>query len=407
MTKMTDRPRIAAITEFLGHSSNVWMHRQFAQLDDQLTSVIAWEYLNQEQFPLPNTEISIVPEQFSKPLRGWKRTIDSITTPRTGGRRFGPAFNHWLQTYLQQRNVEAVLGQFGYVAMDAEVACRPIGIPVFAHFHGFDLSSLLHKKRYLKSLQSQWHAFAGMVVVAQYQRDFLLDQGADPDMVALIPCGAPMRDIAKQTTAIRHNAPRDDSECRFLFIGRFTAKKDPISVLEAFQRCHFQHPHSRLRLAGFGELEESCKEWVKKQSVELRQAVQFLGILNPQQVIHELALSDVFVQHSRVSSDGDMEGWPVAIGEAMAAGLPIVSTRHAGIVDQVLEGHSGYLCDEGDWPQMGLDMIKLAANHELRQTMGAESQQRGLQYDATDQIQQLREFMNYRIATSRVSNRAA
>lgn len=403
------RPNIAAITPWVGQPSNVWMHRQFAQLDDQLKTIVTWEYINQDQFPLPNTEIRLVPEQFAQPLQGWTRTLDSFITPRTGGCRFGYAFNRWLQKQFRECGVEAVIGQFGDYAMIAEVACRTLSIPVFAHFHGFDISQRLRKKRYLRSLQSHWHAFAGMIVVAKYQQDFLLQQGVDPEQIALIPCGAPANEIASQAAAIRASAPRTDDHCRFLFIGRFTEKKDPLSVLKAFQHCHVQYPHARLRMAGFGPLEGDCHDWVKQQSPSLAQAIEFAGTLTPQEVIRELAFADALVQHSRVASDGDMEGWPVVIGEAMSASLPIVATRHAGIVDQVIEGHNGYLCDEGDWQQMGVDMARIAADRKLQRQMGNASLERVLEFDADLQIERLRAFINQRVAVvhQRTARKAA
>jgi glycosyltransferase involved in cell wall biosynthesis len=92
-----------------------------------------------------------------------------------------------------------------------------------------------------------------------------------------------------------------------------------------------------------------------------------------------------------------MEGWPVVIGEAMAASLPIVATRHAGIVDQVDEGENGFLCDEGDWRQMGRDMICLADNQSLRGHFGTRSLEKVLKVDAMIQIERLRAFMNERV----------
>jgi glycosyltransferase involved in cell wall biosynthesis len=389
------------------------MHRQFSQLSDQVKTIITWEYLNQQQFPLPDTEVRLVPPQFAQPLRGWTRTLDTFRTRRTGGARFGSAFNRWLQKQLVDCGAQAVLGQFGHYAMVAEVACRPLSIPVFAHFHGFDISARLRKKRYQRSLRRQWHNFAGMIVVARYQRDYLINQGIDPETIALIPCGAPARSIASVAPQIRaeHFAGTAgrDQQCRFLFIGRFTEKKDPMSVLKAFGRCHDQHPHSRLRMAGFGPLEDECRNWIAGQTSQLSAAIEFIGTLTPQQVIREMASADVLVQHSRVSPSGDMEGWPVVIGEAMAASLPIVATRHAGIVDQVDEESNGLLCDEGDWQQMAEDMIRLAADSSLRTRFGEQSLKKILDFDATLQIERLREFINERTAAvgGRVARRAA
>jgi len=110
-----------------------------------------------------------------------------------------------------------------------------------------------------------------------------------------------------------------------------------------------------------------------------------------------MARADALVQHSRVAPDGDMEGWPVVIGEAMAASLPVVATRHAGIMDQVVEGHNGYLCNEGDWQQMGVDMARLAGDRALQEKMGDASLDRVLEFDATLQIESLRNFINERV----------
>jgi glycosyltransferase involved in cell wall biosynthesis len=295
--------------------------------------------------------------------------------------------------------------------MTAETACRPIGIPTFAHFHGYDITARLRKRRYRNAIQNHWHPFAGMICVGQYQCDYLLEQGYDPASVALIPCGAPTREIKQKTDALRAAMPprtsERDSECHFVFIGRFVEKKDPVSLVKAFTRCFQFNQNARLNLAGFGPLEQRCRDWIDQQPTELQQAIRMTGALSPDQVLQELVNADVYVQHSRVAPDGDKEGWPVVIAEAMAAKLPIVSTRHAGIVDQVVEGESGFLSDEGDWETMGDNMARIAGDRSLRQSMAECSQQRMMQFDANGQIEQLREFMLERIAIAQHKRRAA
>src|SRR4030095_662225 len=76
------------------------------------------------------------------------------------------------------------------------------------------------------------------------------------------------------------------------------------------------------------------------------------------------------VQHSVVAPSGDCEGTPVSILEAGATGLPVVSTRHAGIPDVVIEGDTGFLVDEGDVAGMARHMIQIARNPRLADTMG-------------------------------------
>ena len=100
-----------------------------------------------------------------------------------------------------------------------------------------------------------------------------------------------------------------------------------------------------------------------------------------------------FVQHSVTDESGDMEGWPVSLAEAMASGLPIISTRHAGIVDQVTEGVSGFLVDEGEWEQMAVRMIRLVEDAELRVRMGRAARERAKTFDAAGQVKKLEQVL--------------
>ena len=77
-----------------------------------------------------------------------------------------------------------------------------------------------------------------------------------------------------------------------------------------------------------------------------------------------------FVQHSVTAADGDSEGTPVAILEAGAAGLPVVSTRHAGIPEVVVEGKTGLLVDEGRTDEMAQHMLTLANDPGLADELG-------------------------------------
>jgi glycosyltransferase involved in cell wall biosynthesis len=87
----------------------------------------------------------------------------------------------------------------------------------------------------------------------------------------------------------------------------------------------------------------------------------------------------VFVQHSVTAEDGDKEGWPVAVGEAAACGLPVVATHHGGIAHQVVHGRTGFLVGEHDWRAMGLAMSTLARDPELRATFSAAARQRAVE----------------------------
>jgi glycosyltransferase involved in cell wall biosynthesis len=78
-----------------------------------------------------------------------------------------------------------------------------------------------------------------------------------------------------------------------------------------------------------------------------------------------------FVQHSKRAEDGDSEGTPVAVLEASSCGLPVVSTKHAGIVDAVVNGVGGFLVEEGDVDKMADHLLRLVRDSELAARMGS------------------------------------
>ena len=80
--------------------------------------------------------------------------------------------------------------------------------------------------------------------------------------------------------------------------------------------------------------------------------------------------SRAFVQHSLVPKSGDSEGTPVSIMEASATGLPVVSTKHGGIVDAVIHGKTGFLVDEGDVDGMAECIYLLLTDGKLANEMG-------------------------------------
>jgi len=241
---------------------------------------------------------------------------------------------------------------------------RQLNIPVVAHFHGFDVSAALRNRWYRWSLARHAKRFAANVVVAEYQRQELLSRGVQSQRIHLIPCGVPVNEI--QVAEDVGTQP-----CRFLAIGRLIEKKAPLATLRAFSRCCKEVPDVSLTIIGDGPLRTAIQSLCPEIGIDSQ--VNLLGRQPSDVVMRELRRSSVFVQHSVRSAIGDMEGWPVSVAEAMAAGLPVVATRHAGITTQVIDGETGFLVDEQDWEAMGQRMTLLAINPELRIQMGRRS----------------------------------
>ncbi|MEI6705035.1 MAG: glycosyltransferase family 4 protein, partial [Deltaproteobacteria bacterium] len=87
--------------------------------------------------------------------------------------------------------------------------------------------------------------------------------------------------------------------------------------------------------------------------------IEFIGSVGYQRYLELLQKSDVFVHPSNVAENGDMEGLPTAICEAMACGLPVLSTRHSGIPEIIDDGENGLLVDERDSDGLYQNMVLL------------------------------------------------
>src|SRR5690606_12382105 len=134
------------------------------------------------------------------------------------------------------------------------------------------------------------------------------------------------------------------SKAQFIGIGRFVEKKAPHLTILAFHEVLKKHPEATLVLAGDGVLLDSCKDLV--EALRIKESVFLVGQITPNKFQEYIKESVAFVQHSIKAQDGDMEGTPVSILEASGAGLPIISTFHAGIPDVILNNETGLLSTE-------------------------------------------------------------
>lgn len=225
---------------------------------------------------------------------------------------------------------------------------------------------------------------AGCVVVADYMKEWSLDHGFHESQIRKIVYGVPVDDYSPSTFTAA-------VPCRFLVVGNFVEKKRPDLTLQAFQQCVDAGADARLTVIGDADLRPRCEQIL--DHYQLRDRVTLLGRQNKERVRAEMQSASVFLQHSVTAKNGDMEGWPVAIGEAAACGLPVISTRHASIPEQVDHGTTGYLVDEHDWQEMGKRMLEPSASPDLRIAMGKAARAKAAQNDSAVQIAELEDFI--------------
>lgn len=260
---------------------------------------------------------------------------------------------------LRLRGVQVMLAEYGHLAQSLVPACEAAGVPLVAHFHGKDAHAHALVKEYGNYALLFRHA-AAIVVVSRAMEQRILELGAPKEKVHYNTYGVDLGLFTPGTPGL--NPPR------FIGVGRFVDKKAPQLTLMAFREAWRQRPEARLTLVGDGALRESVRQLV--QVWGLGQAVELPGVLPPADVAARLRDARAFVQHSVLPTDGDSEGTPVAVLEAMASGLPVIATRHAGIMDVVAEHERGLLGDEYDVQAMAAHMVQLIDHPDQASAMG-------------------------------------
>jgi glycosyltransferase involved in cell wall biosynthesis len=155
-----------------------------------------------------------------------------------------------------------------------------------------------------------------------------------------------------------------------LHIGRLVEKKGTIYLLKAFELVLKEEPKAKLIIVGDGPLGPELKAWIV--SHHLSDSVKMTPKASREEIASLLKKCRLFCLPSVTAANGDTEGLPVAVTEAMAVGRPVISTWHAGIPEAVEDGKSGYLVPERDVDDLAMRIKELLGNLERCRAMGAE-----------------------------------
>jgi len=192
----------------------------------------------------------------------------------------------------------------------------------------------------------------GVVTVSECTRAELASwSGIDSAKVHVILNGTPLQRFLQHRATPGLAAPR----IRFGTVGRLAEQKDHATLIHAFGRVADVLPYSELSILGEGPLRATLEELVRE--LGLQERIRFRGATSD--AAKFLSELDVFVLSSRG------EGLPIVILEAMAAGLPIVSTRVGGTPEVAPEGHVAWYCAPSSPPDLAKTMIDLARRPDL------------------------------------------
>lgn len=236
-------------------------------------------------------------------------------------------------------------------------------------FHGYDLSMVATGTKH--PYKAVFDEADAILPVSKRWHKRLLQLGAPAQRTFVHHMGIDVRAFPYRERNASHEAP-----LRLITTARFMEKKGLEYAVQAVAEVAKQSPDLSFtyELIGDGPLWQEVGNQVKALGLESR--INLHGALPHDEVQSLLKNADIFLLPSVTASNGDQEGIPVALMEAMASGMPVLSTFHSGIPELVEDGVSGYLVPEQDSQSLANKLIELLKNPDKRVAFGREGRKK-------------------------------
>jgi len=260
-----------------------------------------------------------------------------------------------LQNILSETGARLLHIYFGQIAVHLLPLIRSWNKPSIVSFHGADVVVDMNKPAYREATRQMLDAVKRVLVRSESLRRAVIDLGCDEKKIEIQRTGIPLDEFPFR----ERNFVAAGKEWRLVQAGRLVEKKGLPVTLRAFALFLRQHPNANLTIAGEGPLLGQLQDLALELNIGSR--VSFTGFITQEQLRETYYGSHIFLHPSQVGRDGNQEGIPNSMLEAMASGLPVFATQHGGIPEAIENGLSGVLVSQGNHEKLAaalLDAVK-------------------------------------------------
>jgi colanic acid/amylovoran biosynthesis glycosyltransferase len=349
VTESSDRPVVACYCATFLKPEMLHIYRQITSLRRVRPFVIAQKREEAQCYPFD--DIAVVPKP---PLahvwrRFWFRQV------RDAPWQISRRELHSLLAVLNHANAQLLHIYFGHIAVHLLPLMRIWNRPTVVSFHGADVTVDLDKPAYRAATQEMMKAARLILVRSDSLGRALVEIGGETEKIRVQRTGIPLEEIP-----YRDREWPSDSAWRFVQASRLTEKKGVTTSLLAFAAFAKSYPAASLVIAGEGPLLELLR--ANAASLGIADRVSFTGFISQAELRELFYRSHVFLHPSERGTDGNQEGVPNSMLEAMASGLPVFATAHGGIPEAIKHRESGVLVPEGDADALGRELLN-AVDH--------------------------------------------
>jgi glycosyltransferase involved in cell wall biosynthesis len=355
------------------------IYRQITGLRRVEPVVIAQKRENADRFPFD--KIDIVGKPATHFLRRfWFRQV------RNKPWQISPREISALTGILERENAQLLHIFFGHIAVHLLPLIRAWSKPSVVSFHGADVLVDMEKPAYRKATKQMLDAVTRVFVRSASLQRAVVELGCDENKIDIVRTGIPLQEFPFREREFPANG-----EWRFLHASRLVQKKGLATTLHAFTRFLGHYPRATLTIAGEGPMREEIRELTRKLKIDNRVALP--GFLPPEKLREIYYASHIFLHPSETGSDGNQEGIPNSMLEAMASGLPVFATDHGGIPEAIENGVSGVLVPERDYEALSQALLEAAKDRDLLARLARNGANAVAQkFDQRNQIRRLEEI---------------
>lgn len=254
------------------------------------------------------------------------------------------------QTYV----ADVFLVHFGYAGALAN-KLRELGIlkgKQATVFHGADISRRHILDEHKQDYRNLFQQSELMLPISHLWQNKLIEMGCPPEKIHVTRMGIEPEKFNFQ--------PRDafHTPLRIVSVARLTEKKGLDVAVKASAILKQRGGQFQYTIIGNGDQDQMMRDFIARE--EMDDCVTMPGFKPQEEIRQALNEADIFLLPSKTAADGDMEGIPVALMEAMAVGLPVVSTFHSGIPELIENNVSGWLVKEDDAEALAETLLKLS-----------------------------------------------
>ena len=310
------------------------IYRQINGLRRVRPVVIAQKRENSGRFPVD--KIDIVPKPATHFLRRfWYRQVCNKPWQISSGELRS------LNLVLEREQAQLLHIFFGHIAVHLLPLIQTHLRPTVVSFHGADVLVDMDKPAYRKATKEMLNAVTRVFVRSASLQRAVVELGCDESKIDIVRTGIPLQEFPFREREFPMNG-----EWHFLQASRLVQKKGIATTLHAFTHFLEKYPRATLTIAGEGPMSAELKDLTRKLKIADR--VVLPGFVAPEKLREIYYASHIFLHPSETGSDGNQEGIPNSMLEAMATGLPVFATDHGGIPEAIENGVSGILGPERD-----------------------------------------------------------